>query len=141
MGSNKWGNPAWGGNVPLEEKFYLDVIQKARQFHSEITISFGGVESSDIALTNSDVLTLQDKYEWVIGTYSPERIDFYLTEEAIKNTKANAVRAKAILRLKAKFSKILFQVSIPLYKDGLSKEGINLLSDAKSNGVEFDSKI
>jgi hypothetical protein len=138
MGSNQWGNPAWGDTVPLEEEFYLDFIKKVRKNGGDIAISFGGIDSTDIALDNDNADTLRDKYEWVIGTYSLERMDFYLTEDSIKNKKANRLRAQAIKRLQKDFPDMVFQISVPISNSGLSKEGLKLFTISKDEGIGYD---
>ena len=59
--SDSAGNPSWGSQIPLSEAYYFKQVTQLRKMGIEFTISFGGANNQDLALTNRDPVELEKK--------------------------------------------------------------------------------
>lgn len=65
------------------------------------------------------------------------KVDFDVEGGAIANATANSRRAKAIAQLQAGHSGLEVSYTLPVMPTGLTQDGVNLLADAKANGVRI----
>jgi chitinase len=138
MGSNQFGNPAWGDNLALDEQFYVDYIKKIRANGGDIMISFGGPETKELALGKKDPKELQKKYQWVIDQYALRWMDFNMQDDAINDLASIDVRSKALYGLTQKNVGLILQMTLPVTSNGLTDAGIKLLKNAVDNGLQFN---
>ncbi|HEX9334570.1 MAG TPA: carbohydrate-binding protein, partial [Pseudonocardiaceae bacterium] len=103
----------------------------------DVRISFGGQSGSELATTCSSESALQSAYDTVIKQFSATKIDFDVEGGAITNTTANTNRAKAIAALQKEHSGLDVSFTLPVMPTGLTQDGVNLVSNAKTNGVSI----
>lgn len=63
------------------------------------------------------------------------KVDFDVEGGALPNTAANTRRAQAIAKLQAQHPGLDVSFTLPVMPEGLTQDGVNLLSDAKADGV------
>ena len=74
--SDKSNNPAWYGRIPMEKNLYADQITAIRDRGGDVIVSFGGAAGKEIALVETNIETLQEKYQSVIDRYKFNWLDF-----------------------------------------------------------------
>jgi hypothetical protein len=136
--SDTSGNPAWGGVTPMDKDFYKDEINNIRSKGGDVTVSFGGSSGTELALSNTDVTTLQAKYQSVIDRYKLNWIDLDIEGSAVADKASVDRRNKAIKGLQQKNPDLVVAYCLPVLPSGLTEDGLNILRNAKANGVRVD---
>ncbi|MEV6111112.1 cellulose binding domain-containing protein [Streptomyces sp. NPDC052109] len=128
--------PKWGGVTDLTSDGVAAQIGSLRAKGGDVRVSFGGASGSELATTCSSADALAAAYGKVIDAFKLTKVDFDVEGGALPNTAANTLRAKAIAKLQAQHPDLDVSFTLPVMPEGLTQDGVNLLSDAKSNGVK-----
>src|SRR5208283_4503230 len=128
-------NPAWDGRIAMAENFYADQIAAIRARGGDVILSFGGEGGQEIALVETNVTALQEKYQAVIDRYHFTWLDFDIEGKALEKTAANERRNTALARLQAKNPGLLISYTLPVDPNGISADAQKLLADAKAKGL------
>jgi hypothetical protein len=105
----------------------------------DVRVSFGGASGSELATTCSSADALAAAYGKAVDAYNLTKVDFDVEGGALPNTTANANRAKAIAKLQQQHPNLDVSFTLPVMPEGLTQDGVNLLSNAKSNGVKISA--
>jgi hypothetical protein len=127
--------PKWGGVSDLGSDGVASQIGALRAKGGDVRVSFGGAAGSELATTCSSADALAAAYGKVVDAYKLTKVDFDVEGGALPNTTANTNRAKAIAKLQARHPDLDVSFTLPVMPEGLTQDGVNLLSDARSNGV------
>ncbi|WP_327073488.1 cellulose binding domain-containing protein [Kitasatospora purpeofusca] len=131
--------PKWGGVTELADDAVAARIGALRAIGGDVRVSFGGANGSELALACSSVADLTAVYQRTVDAFGLTRLDFDVEGGAIANTSANTRRAQAIAQLQknaaAKGRALDVSFTLPALPSGLTQEGVNLVADAKNNGV------
>ncbi|MHC3470456.1 glycoside hydrolase family 18 protein [Streptomyces sp. 7R007] len=131
--------PKWGGVTDLSSDGVAAQIGSLRGKGGDVRVSFGGASGSELATTCSSADALATAYGKVVDAYKLTKVDFDVEGGALPNTTANTNRAKAIAKLQAAHPDLDVSFTLPVMPEGLTQDGVNLLSNAKSNGVKIGS--
>ncbi|MER6269600.1 cellulose binding domain-containing protein [Streptomyces sp900105755] len=131
--------PKWGGVTDLASDGVASQIGALRAKGGDVRVSFGGASGSELATTCSSADALAAAYGKVVDAYSLTKVDFDVEGGALPNTTANTNRAKAIAKLQAAHPNLDVSFTLPVMPEGLTQDGVNLLSDAKANGVKISA--
>jgi hypothetical protein len=131
--------PKWGGVTDLASDAVAAQIGALRAKGGDVRVSFGGASGSELATTCSSADALASAYGKVVDAYKLTKVDFDVEGGALPNTAANTRRAQAIARLQQQHPKLDVSYTLPVMPEGLTQDGVNLLSDAKKNGVAIDT--
>ncbi|MCZ4509388.1 cellulose binding domain-containing protein [Streptomyces sp. ActVer] len=131
--------PKWGGVTDLGADAVAAQIGALRAKGGDVRVSFGGAAGSELALNCSSADALAAAYEKVVDAYKLTKVDFDVEGGALPDTAANTRRAKAIATLQAEHPDLDVSFTLPVMPEGLTQDGVNLLADAKSNGVGIDT--
>ncbi|MFF4258500.1 cellulose binding domain-containing protein [Streptomyces sp. NPDC001663] len=131
--------PKWGGVSDLGSDGVASQIGALRAKGGDVRVSFGGASGSELATTCSSADALATAYGKVVDAYKLTKVDFDVEGGALPNTAANTRRAQAIAKLQAQHPDLDVSYTLPVMPEGLTQDGVNLLSNAKSNGVKIDS--
>ncbi|MBE8469579.1 glycoside hydrolase family 18 protein [Streptomyces justiciae] len=131
--------PKWGGVTDLASDAVAAQIGALRAKGGDVRVSFGGAAGSELATTCSSADALAAAYGKVVDAYDLTKVDFDVEGGALPNTTANTNRAKAIAKLQAQHPDLDVSFTLPVMPEGLTQDGVNLLSNAKSNGVALDT--
>ena len=104
----------------------------------KVTISFGGAAGIDPALVATSAAQLQAEYQSVIDRYGVKSLDFDIEGAAIDNVAANKLRDQALKALEAANPGLEVIYTVPVLPQGLVDNGLNLLKQAKADGVRID---
>ncbi|MEU9042712.1 MULTISPECIES: cellulose binding domain-containing protein [unclassified Kitasatospora] len=131
--------PKWGGVSDLSADAVAAQIGALRATGGDVRISFGGANGSELALACGSTADLTAAYRKVVDAYGATRLDFDVEGGAIADTAANTRRAQAVAQLQknaaAEGKALDVSFTLPALPSGLTQEGVNLVADAKANGV------
>ncbi|GAA2501466.1 glycoside hydrolase family 18 protein [Streptomyces longisporus] len=131
--------PKWGGVTDLGSDGVASQIGALRAKGGDVRVSFGGASGSELATTCSSADALAAAYGKVVDQFKLTKVDFDVEGGALPNATANTNRAKAIAKLQAAHPDLDVSFTLPVMPEGLTQDGVNLLSDAKSNGAKIDT--
>lgn len=131
--------PKWGGVSDLASDAVAAQIGALRAIGGDVRISFGGANGSELATACASVAELTAAYQKVVDAYGATRVDFDVEGGALGDTAANTRRAQSIVQLQksaaAKGRPLDVSYTLPVLPSGLTQDGVNLVANAKSNGV------
>ncbi|OYY22080.1 MAG: hypothetical protein B7Y65_04365 [Azorhizobium sp. 35-67-15] len=116
----------------------LAQIESIQAAGGNITISFGGANGQEAALTASSAAKLTAEYQSVIDRYHVNSLDFDIEGAAVTNTAANHLRDQALVALDQANPDLTISFTLPVLPTGLTQDGINLLKQAAADGVHID---
>ncbi|WP_327137017.1 cellulose binding domain-containing protein [Streptomyces sp. NBC_01340] len=131
--------PKWGGVTDLASDGVASQIGALRAKGGDVRVSFGGASGSELATTCASADALAAAYGKAVDAYDLTKVDFDIEGGALPNTAANTNRAKAIAKLQRQHPNLDVSLTLPVMPEGLTQDGVNLLSDAKSNGVKISA--
>ncbi|MFK4110703.1 cellulose binding domain-containing protein [Streptomyces sp. NPDC002176] len=130
--------PKWGGVSDLTADGVAAQIGDLRAKGGDVRVSFGGASGSELATTCSSADALAAAYAKAVDAFKLTKVDFDVEGGALPNTAANTKRAQAIAKLQAAHPDLNVSYTLPVMPEGLTQDGVNLLADAKANGVRVD---
>ncbi|HEY2674798.1 MAG TPA: chitinase [Rugosimonospora sp.] len=126
--------PQWeDGNSAMNT--YVSQVKTIENAGGRVAISFGGAEGGELAETCTSVSSLTAAYESVASTYGCYRLDFDIEGGDLDNTAANTRRDQALAQVQKDNPSIQVDYTLPVDPTGLESNALNLLKDAKNNGV------
>ncbi|POX46674.1 cellulose binding domain-containing protein, partial [Streptomyces sp. Ru72] len=131
--------PKWGGVSDLGNDAVAAQIGALRAKGGDVRVSFGGASGSELATTCSSADTLAAAYGKVVDAYKLTKVDFDVEGGALPNAAANTRRAQAIAKLQQRHPGLDVSFTLPVMPEGLTQDGVNLLDDARTNGVKIST--
>ncbi|MFF9759311.1 cellulose binding domain-containing protein [Streptomyces caelestis] len=131
--------PRWGGVSGLGDNAVAGQIGALRAKGGDVRVSFGGAAGSELGTTCASADALAAAYEKVVNAYDLTKVDFDVEGGALPNAAANTRRARAIAKLQKAHPDLDVSFTLPVMPEGLTQDGVNLLADAKENGVRIDA--
>jgi hypothetical protein len=131
--------PKWGGVTDLGSDAVAAQIGALRTAGGDVRVSFGGANGTELASACTSASDLAAAYGKVIDQFKLTKVDFDVEGGALPDTAANTRRAQAIAQLQGSHSGLQVSYTLPAMPTGLTQDGIDLLSNAKSNGVAVDA--
>ncbi|WP_405525364.1 cellulose binding domain-containing protein [Streptomyces canus] len=131
--------PKWGGVTDLASDAVAQQIGALRAKGGDVRVSFGGASGSEPATTCSSADALAAAYGKAVDAYGLTKVDFDVEGGALPNTAANTRRAQAIAKLQSQHPGLDVSYTLPVMPEGLTQDGVDLLANAKSNGVKIDT--
>ncbi|PVC96647.1 sugar hydrolase [Streptomyces sp. CS090A] len=131
--------PLWGGVTGLADDQVAKQISALRAKGGDVRVSFGGAAGAELALNCSSAADLAAAYGKVVDAYQLTKVDFDIEGAALPDAAANTRRAQAIAQLQKKYPDLDVAFTLPVMPEGLTRPGVDLLADAKKNGVRVDA--
>ncbi|MET9620899.1 cellulose binding domain-containing protein [Streptomyces sp. NPDC006464] len=131
--------PLWGGVTDLASDRVASQIGALRAKGGDVRVSFGGAAGHELALNCSGSADLAAAYGKVVDQYKLTKVDFDIEGAALPDTAANTRRAQAIAQLQKTHPGLNVSFTLPVMPEGLTQPGVDLLADAKRNGVRIDA--
>lgn len=128
--------PLWGGVTGLGDDHVASQIGALRAAGGDVRVSFGGASGSELALNCTSAADLAAAYGKVVDTYELTKVDFDIEGGALPDTAANSRRAQAIAQLQKSHPGLDVSFTLPVMPEGLTQPGVDLIADAKKNGVD-----
>jgi hypothetical protein len=131
--------PAWGGVTALADPSMSSDISALRSAGGDVRVSFGGASGTELAQSCGSASALAAAYQKVITAYSLKYVDFDVEGASIADTASVNLRNQALAIVEANNPGIKVSYTLPVMPDGLTSQGVAILSSAKSNGVALDA--
>ncbi|KQX52801.1 MULTISPECIES: cellulose binding domain-containing protein [unclassified Streptomyces] len=131
--------PLWGGVTDLANDKVAAQIGALRAKGGDVRVSFGGAAGHELALNCSTPSALAAAYGKAVDQYKLTKVDFDIEGAALPDTAANSRRAQAIAQLQKSHPGLNVSFTLPVMPEGLTQPGVDLLADAKRNGVRVDA--
>ncbi|WP_395360740.1 cellulose binding domain-containing protein [Streptomyces sp. YH02] len=131
--------PLWGGVTDLANDRVAAQIGALRAKGGDVRVSFGGAAGHELALNCSSSSALAAAYGKVVDQYKLTKVDFDVEGAALPDTAANTRRSQAIAQLQKSHPGLNVSFTLPVMPEGLTQPGVDLLADAKRNGVRVDA--
>ncbi len=131
----------WGGSHTMAQNFEVNDVAALRAQGGDAIVSFGGADGTELALACSSVSALQAQYQAVIDKYNLTRVDFDIEGPALDDAISIDRRNQAIAALQVAAASagktLVVQYTLPVLPTGLTSEGLGVLQNALTNGVEI----
>jgi len=137
--ADKQNEPAWDGRFPLEQNLYADQISAIRHRGGDVIVSFGGEAGTELAIAETNLTTLEFKYQSVIDRYKLTWLDFDIEGDALFDQAANQRRNTALAKLQARNPGLIISYTLPVDPNGFTRGTKELLTDARAKGVKVHS--
>jgi cell division septation protein DedD len=131
--------PLWGGVTDLASDKVAAQIGALRAKGGDVRVSFGGAAGHELALNCSSARDLAAAYGKVIDEYKLTKVDFDIEGAALPDTAANSRRSQAIAQLQKSHPGLDVSFTLPVMPEGLTQPGVDLIADAKKNGVKINA--
>lgn len=132
--------PSWDGRIPIEQNFYAEQINAIRKRGGDVIMSFGGEAGKELANEIGDATQLEAAYQKIINQYKFTWLDFDVEGNNLDKGKLDSERRNTVLAdLQKKNPGLIISYTLPVDPNGLSKESLALLADAKTKGVKVHS--
>ncbi|MET8677685.1 cellulose binding domain-containing protein [Streptomyces sp. NPDC004647] len=131
--------PKWGGVTDLGSDPVAAQIGDLRKAGGDVRVSFGGAAGSELGVACSSASELAAAYGKVVDEYKLTKADFDIEGAALPDATANTRRAQAIAELQKKNPDLDVSFTLPVLPSGLTQPGVDLLADAKKNGVKISA--
>ncbi|KUH35676.1 MULTISPECIES: cellulose binding domain-containing protein [Streptomyces] len=131
--------PRWGGVTALADDRVAAQIGALRAAGGDVRVSFGGAAGRELALNCATTAELTAAYGKVVDAYRLTKVDFDVEGAALPDAAANTRRAQAIARLQKTHPDLDVSFTLPVMPEGLTQPGVDLLADARRNGVRVDA--
>ncbi|MEU0146419.1 cellulose binding domain-containing protein [Streptomyces sp. NPDC006288] len=127
--------PLWGGVTGLADDKVAAQITALRAQGGDVRVSFGGAAGAELALHCSSAAELASAYGKVVDAYGLTKVDFDIEGGALPDAAANSRRSEAIAQLQKEHPGLDVSFTLPVMPEGLTQPGVDLVADAKKNGV------
>ncbi|MDI9884630.1 cellulose binding domain-containing protein [Streptomyces sp. HNM0645] len=131
--------PLWGGVTDLANDRVAAQITALRAEGGDVRVSFGGAAGRELALDCTSPGDLAAAYGKVVDRYRLTKVDFDVEGAALPDAAANTRRSQAIAQLQKKHPGLDVSLTLPVMPEGLTQPGVDLLADARRNGVRIDA--
>ncbi|MFE1933107.1 chitinase [Streptomyces sp. NPDC059474] len=131
--------PKWGGVTEVGDDAVAKQTEQLRAAGGDVRVSFGGASGSELGLACTSVDELAAAYGKVVDTLKLTKVDFDIEGSALPNKEANTRRAQAIAKLQEQHSDLDVSFTLPVLPTGLTQDGVDLVADAKKNGVKVSA--
>jgi hypothetical protein len=128
-------SPKWNGDTSLTGNSYGTYITNLRKIGGDAIVSFGGQAGTEIAVSCTDVASTQAAYQKVISQFGLTWIDLDIESGQESQTSSVDRRNKAMHNLQAANPGLRISYTLAVDRTGLGSAQINLLKNAKANGV------
>jgi chitodextrinase len=130
--------PAWDGTHFMSENYYSAEVNAVRAAGGDVIAVFGGANGSDIASVCTTEASLRSAYQAVIDQYKFQWIDLNIEGGMVNDTASVDRRNKVIKQLQDSNPGLKVSYTLPVLRSGLPQGELNVLSNAKANGVRID---
>ncbi|WP_052457044.1 MULTISPECIES: chitinase [unclassified Streptomyces] len=132
----------FNGDTDITDAGWTSAINSLRAAGGDVIASFGGASGTEIGASCTSVGALKAEYQRVIDELDLTRVDFDIEGATVADDTANDRRNQALAELQQEYAdagKTLdVQYTLATNPDGLPQDQLDLLSNAKSNGLDVN---
>jgi hypothetical protein len=126
---------AWNGTDPISNNLYVTDVANLRAQGGDVIISFGGAGGNELGQACTTVSSLQAAYQSVITKYNLKWMDLDIEGGRESDTPSVTRRNQALHNLQVANPGLKVAYTLAVDRTGLPQAQINLLNNAKANGV------
>ena len=126
---------AWNGTDPISNNLYVSDVNNLRAQGGDVIISFGGAGGNELGQACTSVSSLQAAYQSVITKYNLKWMDMDIEGGRESDTASVTRRNQALHNLQVANPGLRVNYTLAVARTGLPQAQINLLNNAKANGV------
>lgn len=130
---------AFNGDMPLSGNPYVTDVNNLRAQGGDVIISFGGAAGTELGQACTSVSALQAAYQTVITKYNLKWMDLDIESGSESDTASVTRRNQALHNLQVANPGLRVNFTLAVARSGLPQAQINLLNNAKSNGVTISA--
>lgn len=131
-------NPTWNGDTCLTCNSYGSYINSLRALGGDVIVSFGGADGTELGQACGTVASLQAAYQKVIDQFKLTWMDLDIESGAESDGTSVDRRNKALHNLQVANPGLRVSYTLAVDRGGLPSADLNLLKNAKANGVRVD---
>lgn len=128
---------AWNGTDSINNNAYVNDVANLRAQGGDVIISFGGAAGTELGQACTSVSSLQAAYQSVITKYNLKWMDLDIEGGRENDTASVSRRNQALRNLQSANPGLKVSYTLAVDRTGLPQAQINLLKDAKANGVNI----
>ncbi|MCF3961224.1 chitinase [Streptomyces fuscigenes] len=132
-------NAKFNGDTDVTDGSWTSAVNAVRAAGGDVMVSFGGASGTEEAVACSSVSAVKAQYKKVIDALNLTRVDFDIESGQEGNSAANTRRDQALAQLQQEYAaagkNLQVQYTLGTDTSGLPGDQMNLLRDAKAQGV------
>jgi chitinase len=128
----------WFNAFDPRTAWQLDQINILRQRGGDVKISFGGASGIELSQACGSLSALTAEYQAVVSAYHLNFIDFDIEGSAVAEPASISLRSQAMAALQRANPNLRISLTLPVLPEGLTQDGINVVTAAKNAGVNLD---
>jgi chitinase len=129
---------SWFNAYDPRQAWAKDQIDAIRAAGGDVKVSFGGASGIELAQACSSVDALTAEYAAVVDAYHLNYVDFDIEGAAVAEPASIALRSQAMARLQQTHPGLRISLTLPVLPEGLTSDGVNVVTSAKNAGVSLD---
>lgn len=129
---------SWFNAYDPRQAWAKDQIDAIRAAGGDVKVSFGGASGIELAQACSSVDALTAEYTAVVDAYGLSYVDFDIEGSAVAEPASIALRSQAMARLQQTHPGLRISLTLPALPEGLTSDGLNVVTSAKNAGVNLD---
>ncbi|MFG1810696.1 cellulose binding domain-containing protein [Streptomyces sp. NPDC049040] len=129
---------SWFNAYDPRQAWAKDQIDAIRAAGGDVKVSFGGASGIELAQACPSVDALTTEYAAVVDAYRLSYVDFDIEGSAVAEPASIALRSQAMARLQQTHPNLRISLTLPVLPEGLTSDGLNVVSSAKNAGVNLD---
>jgi hypothetical protein len=129
---------SWFNAFDPRSKTFSDQIAAIRAGGGDVKVSFGGATGIELAQACTDVKKLQAEYQAVVSAYDLTYIDMDIEGAAVADPTTIGRRSTALSALQKANPALKISLTLPVLPEGLTADGVKVVTSAKSAGVNLD---
>lgn len=134
-----WGCKAsWFGAYDPRTAWQSDEIALIRAAGGDVKVSFGGASGIELAQACTTVPTLAAEYDAVVKAYNLAYIDLDIEGAATADPVSVQRRSQALAIVQRNNPGLRISLTLPVLPTGLTADGVNVVTAARSAGVTVD---
>lgn len=123
---------AWDGTMPLNEW-----QARVKASGKKVVLAFGGAAGTELAQLERDPSRLAKAYVAAAKAYGAARLDFDIEGSNVADASTNSLRNRALKLAQQRLPGVALQYTLPVMPHGLDEFCLELLRDAKKQGVKL----
>ena len=135
--SDAKGTLLWDGTQPLANPKVIKRVDELRRAGGDVIISCGGANGSEVGTVIKDVAKLTAAYQSIVSMYKLKMLDLDIEGGSVSGPSVD-IRNKALVALKKANPGLKISYTLAADKDGVNYLSVDLLSNAKKNGLVVD---
>ncbi|MCO4174561.1 hypothetical protein K8D10_22760 [Aeromonas veronii] len=134
--------PTWGTSYPVNGYKQYSKVKALRDAGGDVMVSVGGANNSPMAVACKNIDDLVEVYDGIVKNLNLKVLDFDIEGMAVADSESIERRNQALAILQQRWISegrdIKLWYTLPIIPEGLTADGMAVLTNAKKHGVRLD---